>query len=354
MLLTDTNHIVKIVCVSPDGNYSLGKRNATVKLFKINWRWWWDRSEDDLSNYANSKEYNSILEEEIELNNGKADFSFRVNYPEWGRYLMIVTDEEGHSSGKAFYMDWPGWAGRPQREGALDAAMLNFSINKSTFNVGEQATISLPTPQAGRALLSIENGSGIVSTFWIEANKGQTNYTFSITKDMLPNVFAHVTLIQPHGQVNNDLPIRLYGMLPIKVEHPLSILRPLINMKAQIRPDENNLVTVSEANGRAMTYTLAVVDEGLLDITRFKTPDPWSVFYAKEALGVKTWDIYDMVIGATGKVMQRILSIGGDGDLNAFRCCCIAVCNRNISLLLFDVFLKTCSLYLFLFEFWIF
>ncbi len=316
MLLTDTNHIVKIVCVSPDGNYSPGKRNATVKIFKINWRWWWDRSEDDLSNYANSEEYSSILEEEIELNNGKADFSFRVNYPEWGRYLMIVTDEEGHSSGKAFYMDWPGWAGRPQREGALDAAMLTFSLNKSTFNVGEKASITLPTPQAGRALLSLENGSGIISTFWIEASKGQTNYSFTITKDMLPNVFAHVTLIQPNGQVNNDLPIRLYGMLPIKVEDPLSILKPMINMKAQIRPDENNLVTVSEANGRAMTYTLAVVDEGLLDLTRFKTPDPHAHFYAKEALGVKSWDMYDFVMGAFGSQFNRTLSIGGDEGLN--------------------------------------
>ncbi len=316
MLLTDTNHLIKIVCVNPDGSLKPGRRKATVNIFKINWRWWWDRSEDDLSNYANSEEFNSLLEEEIELVNGKADFSFRVDYPEWGRYLIVVADEEGHTSGKAFYMDWPGWAGRPQREGAQDATMLNFSLNKSTFNVGEKATINLPTPQAGRALLSIENGSGIVSTFWIEATKGQTNYSFTITKDMLPNVFAHVTLVQPHGQVNNDLPIRLYGMLPIKVEDPASILKPMIAMKNQIRPDENNLVTVSEANGRAMTYTLAVVDEGLLDLTRFKTPDPHAHFYAKEALGVKTWDMYDFVMGAFGSQFNRTLSIGGDEGLN--------------------------------------
>jgi uncharacterized protein YfaS (alpha-2-macroglobulin family) len=47
-----------------------------------------------------------------------------------------------------------------------------------------------------------------------------------------------------------------------------------------------------------MTYTLAIVDEGLLDLTRFKTPDAWSRFYAREALGVKTWDLYDQVMGA--------------------------------------------------------
>lgn len=63
-----------------------------------------------------------------------------------------------------------------------------------------------------------------------------------------------------------------------------------------------------------MAFTLAVVDEGLLDITRFKTPEPHSTFYAKEALGVKTWDVYDNVIGAFGADLERILSIGGDGS----------------------------------------
>jgi hypothetical protein len=66
-----------------------------------------------------------------------------------------------------------------------------------------------------------------------------------------------------------------------------------------------------------MAFTLALVDEGLLDITRFKTPDPHSSFYSKEALGVKTWDLYDDVIGAYGIDLERVLSIGGDkGELS--------------------------------------
>src|SRR3546814_9484359 len=68
-----------------------------------------------------------------------------------------------------------------------------------------------------------------------------------------------------------------------------------------------------------MTYTLAIVDEGLLDLTRFKTPDPHAAFYAREALGVMSWDLFDDVIGAWGGDLERILGIGGDEglDLNA-------------------------------------
>ena len=61
-----------------------------------------------------------------------------------------------------------------------------------------------------------------------------------------------------------------------------------------------------------MTYCVAIVDEGLLDLTRFKTPDPHSAFYAREALGVKSFDMFDYVIGAWGGDLERILTIGGD------------------------------------------
>lgn len=65
-----------------------------------------------------------------------------------------------------------------------------------------------------------------------------------------------------------------------------------------------------------MAYTLAVVDEGLLDLTRFATPDPWKTFNAREALGVNTWDMYNFVVGAYGGRIEQLFSIGGDDALN--------------------------------------
>jgi uncharacterized protein YfaS (alpha-2-macroglobulin family) len=84
-------------------------------------------------------------------------------------------------------------------------------------------------------------------------------------------------------------------------------------MPDKIRPETQSAITVSEASGKEMTYTIAIVDEGLLDITNYKTSDPHEAFYAREALGVKTWDLFDYVIGAFGGGLERILSIGGDG-----------------------------------------
>ena len=66
-----------------------------------------------------------------------------------------------------------------------------------------------------------------------------------------------------------------------------------------------------------MTYTLAIVEEGLLDLTRYRTPDVWGRFYAREALGVKTWDLYDQVMGSYGGKIERLMAVGGDGELAA-------------------------------------
>ena len=130
---------------------------------------------------------------------------------------------------------------------------------------------------------------------------------------MAPNIFVNVTLLQRHSQTINDLPIRMYGVIPLLVDDPQTLLKPVISMPDKIRPETPSYVKVSEASGKEMTYTVAIVDEGLLDITNYKTPNPHETFYAREALGVKTWDLFDYVIGAYGGNLERILSIGGDG-----------------------------------------
>ncbi|MCD6065293.1 MAG: alpha-2-macroglobulin domain protein [Bacteroidetes bacterium] len=313
-LETDTDQEIKIASVDENGEGT--SRSVSVKVYKVSWRWWWDNYNDDLSSYVASNYNQPVYSDEIQTSGGKGSFKFRINYPEWGRYLVYVTDKEsGHSAGQLMFIDWPSWQGKSPK-GNEGATMLNLTSDKSEYNVGDQVKLSIPSAKEGKALISIETGTKVLETYWIETKNGVTDYSFKITEAMSPNVFVHATLIQPHGNVLNDLPIRLYGVLPLMVKDERTVLKPKISCDDSWRPETDVTVKVSEEEGKEMAYTLAIVDEGLLDITRFKTPDPWSVFYAKEALGVKTWDVYDMIIGATGKIMQRILSIGGDGEMD--------------------------------------
>lgn len=314
-LETDTYHHVQIATVDEYGKPT-SRNNIKIKVYKLDWRWWWDNYNQDLSSYIGSNYHEPIYSENISTINGKGNFKLRVNRPEWGRYLVYVKDEEsGHASGKIVFIDWPSWAGKSPK-GNEESNVLTINTDKEEYNVGEVAKVLIPSSQIGRALVNIENGSRTLLSKWIETKSGITEFQFTITKEMTPNIYAFVHLIQPHSQTVNDLPIRLYGVSSLLVKDQNTILKPQLSTEKIWKPESNEIVKVSEANGREMAYTLAVVDEGLLDLTRFKTPDPWNIFYAKEALGVKTWDVYDNVIGSFGNVMSRMLSIGGDNSIN--------------------------------------
>ncbi|MFW5775566.1 MAG: alpha-2-macroglobulin family protein, partial [Chitinivibrionales bacterium] len=154
----------------------------------------------------------------------------------------------------------------------------------------------------------------VIHAEWVESQGEVTRYSFKADEDMAPNVYAHVTYLQPHLQAGNDLPIRMYGVIPIQVVDPQTRLKPVLKAPDEFTPETKAKISVSEDNGRPMTYTIAVVDEGLLDLTRFATPEPWNNFYKREALGVKTWDLFDMVAGAYGAKLEQLLAIGGGGD----------------------------------------
>lgn len=318
MLVTGKIHQFDVVNVNRDGQLISGTKTVTVELYKVQWRWWWEQ--DDQNSFANftQNQYNKLVKKEyLTLKNGRGKWSMEIDEPEWGRYLVLVRDPDGgHVTGKSIYIDWPGWAQREQSTNPTEASMLSFTANKTKFKVGEDIVLTIPTGKDGRALISIENGSRVLKTFWTDTHAGQTQFKFKAEKNMAPNVFANVTLLQPHAQTVNDLPIRMYGAIPLLIEDPETILQPVISMPAKIKPETENSITVSEQHGKAMTYTIAIVDEGLLDLTRFKTPDPHAVFYAREGLGVKTWDLFDYVLGAWGGNLERILSIGGDGSVN--------------------------------------
>ena len=105
------------------------------------------------------------------------------------------------------------------------------------------------------------------------------------------------------------------GVVNIHVEDPALHLNPKIKMAQELRPGKEFNVEVSEKDGKAMNYTIAIVDEGLLSLTTFRTPDPFAAFYAREALGVKTWDFYDYIYGAYGARLIKLFAVGGDEAL---------------------------------------
>ena len=313
---TDKDHVFDIVTVNTQGQL-VNRTNLEYKIYHIGWSWWWENSGESFGTYINNSSITPVASGNLQTRGGKASFKFRIDYPSWGRYLVYVKDKEsGHATGGTVYIDWPEWRGRSSKTDPSGIKMLAFSLNKDSYEIGETATAIIPAAAGGRALVSIENGSTVLRQEWIEvSNGGDTKYTFKITPEMTPNVYLHISLLQPHAQTVNDLPIRMYGVVPVFVTNSQTVLQPQIQMPEVLRPETNFNVTVSEKSGKPMTYTLAIVDDGLLDLTNFKTPDPWNDFYSREALGIQTWDMYDNVLGASAGSYSSLFSTGGDATL---------------------------------------
>ncbi|MFN0213261.1 MAG: alpha-2-macroglobulin family protein [Saprospiraceae bacterium] len=314
---------------------NLGKpvanHKVTVALYRVDWRWWWDDDARSGIGQFNSSELNDAVDHAVLTTDARGQASWLVKPTGWGRYLVRIADtEEGHTAGDFF------WAGHPEQLDDIKsrnaAAMLPFTAEKEKYNVGEEVVLKVPASENGRILLTLETGTRVARHLWFDAVAGDNFLKFKAEKDMAPTVYAHVSLIQPHAQTKNDLPIRMYGVTPVNIENSSTRLEAQIDMPDQLKPDEFFNISLREKGGKACVYTLDVVDEGLLDLTRFKTPNPWESFYAREAHGVKTWDIYDYVLGAYGAELSRILAIGGDGinqkaknanQVNRFKPCVI-------------------------------
>ncbi|MEE4213681.1 MAG: alpha-2-macroglobulin family protein, partial [Bacteroidales bacterium] len=307
---TGEDHSFDVITLDEKGT-PLSSKELTVKIYKLEWRYWWSSSYENLASYAGRTYHEPVYTTRVRTGSDGTG-SFRVNIPKsrWGRYLVLADLPGGNTAGRVVYFDWP--YGRTESAGG--AEMLMVSTDREKYNVGDKVNVSFPAGKSSRALISIENGSKVLSQEWIDNIGENSVYSFVAERDMAPNVYVHVSLINPHSETANDLPVRMYGIAPVLVEDPGSHLDPVIDMPDKLRPEKEYEIKVSEKSGRAMDYYLAIVDEGLLDLTGFKTPDPWPAFYSKEALGVKTWDMYRFVLGAYGGELERMFAIGGDEE----------------------------------------
>lgn len=313
---TDRDHTFSLASVDKDGN-AVPDVKLKVDIYKVDWYWWWSSSRSDMAGYTSSS-YNKPVKSLTVMTDakGKGDFTLNMTEANWGTYLIVAQDvASGHSAGTLSYFDWPWMTSRRNTEAGENATVLTLATDKKEYAPGEKIRVSFPSESGSRAIVSISNGSRVLHLGTYACKKERTEVLLDATDEMTPNIYIGVSLVQPYNQTFNDMPIRLYGLTPVTVTSAKSHLHPVVNCADEFRPESKVQVTVSEKEGRPMGYTLAIVDEGLLDLTHFKTPDAWNLFNAREALGTRFWDLYSHVNGAYGGRIEQLFSIGGDEAL---------------------------------------
>lgn len=313
---TDTDINFPVVAVNHNGD-RLKSRVLEYKIYRLDWDFWYEGGAEVLGRYVKSTKADIVKKDTVNITNGYANIPFKVDSDDWGRYLVIVRDSKGgHATGGVVTVDWPDWEGRADRDAAAAETVLSFKLDKKNYEVGETASLYFPQCEGGRVLISVENGSRVIKKMWAATSADkETRVSLPVDKDMAPNFYVTATLLRPHSATADRSPIRLFGIASADVVDRSSILHPVIEMPDELHPQQQFTLKIKERDNKPMTYTIAIVDEGLLDITNYATPQPWKAMNRHEALGVSTRDIYDDVLGAFGAKFPSVLSIGGDEAL---------------------------------------
>ena len=310
---TDKDWKFKIAVVNENGKANSSTVTLDYALYKLDSYWWWS-SEDNytLQRYA-SGTYKRPVQNGTLTCNGTTSLTLNVAKDKWGYYLLVVNDKQGgHTFAKVIDFDW-SYGHSSSATGA--PAQLSMKAGADSYQVGDKMVVTFPANDRARALVTVEANEKVLQTLMIDNLGQEGKVEITATEEMIPNIYVYVALIQPHDAENN-LPIRLYGVVPVKVEDRKLQLKPSVTVPETANTKKTIEVKVGETNNKAMTYTLAVVDEGILGLTNFTTPDPYGYFNAKQALQVRTWDNYSSIIDAFSGELGSVYAIGGDGIIN--------------------------------------
>lgn len=212
-------------------------------------------------------------------------------------------------------MDWWSWSNengrdetpRPQRPAAIEISA------PDSVKVGAKAKAIFDSPFKGRALLTIETDR-LLSEEWIDVQAGKTEWSFMIS-EFAPNVYLSVLIAKDPRLDSKEafLPSRAFGVTSVRIA-PTEFIHPLkLEVPAEVR--SNSKLDVKLDLGpldEPAVVTVAAVDEGILSLTKFESPDPLGHIFERRALGVVTYETigWNLMIPAGGTSK----SDGGDAE----------------------------------------
>lgn len=315
----EANSQVKFDLVNANVNGDLAAAdNMEVTLIREDRQYFWEYNASQGWHWNfNEKEF-PVASNNMPL---KADSPTTISFPvDWGSYRLMVRDTNTGNltsvrfyAGYNWYYDWKNAgnsvAARPDR--------INLALDKPRYDGGDTAELKILPPNDGEALILVESDRPLWSEKIAVSKEGST---LSIPIDSewdSHNIYISALLIQPATKQQKITPKRAMGIIHLPLNREPRRLSLTIDAPEKILPASTlkvGLQLPAEALSDNPRVTLAVVDVGVLNISDFKTPDPFNYFFGQRAYEVDAKDIYADVIEAhqADAAQQRF---GGDADL---------------------------------------
>jgi alpha-2-macroglobulin len=298
------NQPVKFQLASLNKDGKVVNSTAKVEVIKHEYRTVLTKS-GSYFRYESQKEDKMMEEKEIAVGSNTV-YSYIPRSP--GDYEVRVSRPGASSYVQRSFYSYGNWGGDNSSFEVNNEGNIDIELDKESYNTGETVKALLKTPFSGRVLVTMETDK-VISHQYINVDKRTASVELKLTGDHVPNVYIAATLIKPHEL--SDIPLTVaHGYKSVKVDDKSRKMPVEILAQKTVRSRTHQKVSVKAAAGSFVT--LSAVDNGVLQVSGFKTPDPYDYFYQKKALQVAGYDLYPLLFP---EVRGKLSSTGGDGEL---------------------------------------
>lgn len=295
----------------------LAAKNLKARLIHERRDYYWYYSEDNGWN-SNFNQKDLVMDEQtINITKGT---TAKLTYPvEWGYYrLEIENPVTGLITSQQFRAGY-WWQENTTDGGAVRPDQVKMVMDKPAYKVGDKAKITVTPPAAGSGYLMIESSDGLL--WWQAIEVPATGKTFEIpipadAQWQRHDLYISTLVVRPGSRKVGATPKRAVGVLHLPLDRQARKLNLAIDAPSRAAPSEKLVVKVkaTDKEGKPVKNArvlLSAVDVGILNITEYKTPDPFDGFFGRKAYGVDQLDVYGQLI-ETGQGRIAKLAFGGD------------------------------------------
>lgn len=312
-----------IIVLDPLKDTPIANRAIAYKIYRNNRYWWFDYDVQERFNAKIKSDINTTLIKEGSITSATKPITLEEDL----RSLVEDYDsvfielDDGASTPKVVWLvaDMYG-------DAAIKAnpMQLPLELDKLEYEAGESAQLRFNSKGFHQALITLSYGDEIIKSELISIKEPKTTYTIPLLAQYAPNIHASVTLVAKDTPLDSSelesstdkksaAIKRSFGVITIPVQDPSLKLAPVINAPESIKPGSKLQIQIANPNKRKMAYTLAIVDEGILNIINFRTPDPMKL-YTKINYGIMHYDNFDEFMERLFGIVHQSVLIGGDEE----------------------------------------
>ncbi len=273
------------VLLKPDGSLYKKKAKLVYKIYLLRWSYSYHYYED----YHWDSRIQKIPvseKKEIFAEEGKFSFSFTPK-TDYNDYLVEVVDEKNETITQLKIAGWGWWYS--EEEKVESPEVIPIRIDKEEYDEGEIVNVEALIPFEGNILWTCELDS--IYHQEIKPVTGEvTKWSFRVPSGV-STVYVSAMLLRS-GE--NYLVQRAFGLQKIRIKPKRTQFDLKINVPENIKPGEELVIKVKGES--KFKGTIAVVDEGILQITSFKTPDPYAGILRDMRLLLNTAESFGWIV----------------------------------------------------------